>query len=185
VLRTACLQAKAWQDDGHDQLRVALNISGRQLTRTDFLENSREIIVETGVDPSFLEFEFTESVLMENAEKAIGTLKALKELGIQMSIDDFGTGYSSLSYLKHFPIDRVKIDRSFVTDVTSDNDDAAIVAAIISMSHSLNLKVIAEGVETLEQMEFLLQHQCDEVQGYYLARPMSADHVIRKLFAQD
>jgi diguanylate cyclase (GGDEF)-like protein/PAS domain S-box-containing protein len=181
VLRTACGQLRIWQEHGYSRLRVAINISGKQLTQADFLENTRKIIATSGVDPASLELEFTESVLMDNAEKAIGTLRELKQLGLRLSIDDFGTGYSSLSYLKHFPIDRVKIDRSFVTDVTVNSDDAAIVTAIISMSHSLNLQVIAEGVETMEQMQFLQGHGCDEIQGYYLARPLSAEDVGRRL----
>jgi diguanylate cyclase (GGDEF)-like protein/PAS domain S-box-containing protein len=181
ILQTACLQSRKWQEQGYDHLRVAVNISGRQLIQADFIDHARKVIAETGVNPAAIEFEFTESVLMDNAEKAAEALRELKGLGIQLSLDDFGTGYSSLSYLKHFPFDRVKIDRSFVTDVIIDKDDAAIVMAIISMSHSLNLKVIAEGVETLEQMIFLQNHNCDEIQGYYLARPMSAAELDLKL----
>lgn len=181
VLHTACLQARQWQEAGHERLRVAINISGKQLVQPNFFDTARSILAETGVNPAAIEFEFTESVLMDNAEKVVGTLRALKGLGLQLSIDDFGTGYSSLSYLKHFTIDRVKIDRAFVMDITRSKDDAAIVDAIISMSHSLNLKVIAEGVETPEQLQFLKEHHCDEIQGFYLARPMTAEDLEQQL----
>jgi diguanylate cyclase (GGDEF)-like protein/PAS domain S-box-containing protein len=174
VLRSALLQARAWATQGHHDLKVAVNISGRQFSQPDFLQTVGNLVKESGVVPGCLELEFTESVIMEKADKNIKTLRALKEMGIRLSIDDFGTGYSSLNYLKHFPIDTLKIDRSFIADVIVNNDDAAITEAIISMAHSLKLKVIAEGVEHREQLHFLQLRNCDEVQGYYLARPMSA-----------
>ena len=175
VLRTAFRQAKTWGTQGHADLKVAVNISGKQFGQPDFLQTVRSIIEETGVAPGSLELEFTESVIMEKADKNIGTLRALKEMGVHLSIDDFGTGYSSLNYLKHFPIDTIKIDRSFIAEVSSNNDDAAITEAIIYMAHSLNLKVIAEGVENGAQLDFLGRRDCDEVQGFYLALPMPAD----------
>ena len=132
------------------------------------------VVSETCLAPGSLELEFTESVIMEKADKNIDALRALKQMGVRLSIDDFGTGYSSLNYLKHFPIDTIKIDRSFIADVDCNNDDAAITQAIISLAHSLNLRVIAEGVENGEQLHFLRERGCDEVQGFYLARPMSA-----------
>jgi diguanylate cyclase (GGDEF)-like protein len=178
VLRTAFRQAKAWATQGHSDLKVAVNISGKQFSQPDFLQTVRSIIKETGVEPGTLELEFTESVIMEKADKNIGTLRALKEMGVQLSIDDFGTGYSSLNYLKHFPIDTIKIDRSFIAEVSSSNDDAAITEAIIYMAHSLNLNVIAEGVENGAQLDFLGRRNCDEVQGFYLALPMPADDLI-------
>jgi len=174
VLRTAFLQAKSWASQGHPDLKVAVNISGKQFSQPDFLQTVGNMILETGVAPGSLELEFTESVIMERADKNISTLRALKEMGVQLSIDDFGTGYSSLNYLKHFPIDTIKIDRSFIAEVSSKNDDSAITEAIISMAHSLNLNVIAEGVENFQQLHFLSQRNCDEVQGYYLALPMPA-----------
>jgi EAL domain-containing protein (putative c-di-GMP-specific phosphodiesterase class I) len=174
ALRAACIQAREWVRSGFEGLKMAVNISGMQFKQPDFLEMVRNIIDETGIDPGTLELEFTESVVMEKAEKTIDTLRALKGMGLGLSIDDFGTGYSSLSYLKHFPIDRIKIDRSFVADVNRSSDGAAIVEAIISMAHSLNLKVVAEGVETGDQLHFLRERNCDEVQGYHLAVPMSA-----------
>lgn len=175
VLRTAFVQAREWALAGHCDLRVAVNISGQQFKHPDFLATMERNIRETGVRPETLELEFTESVVMENADRTITTLQSLKDMGIRLSIDDFGTGYSSLSYLKHFPIDRIKIDRSFVADVNRSKDDAAIVEAIISMAHSLKLKVVAEGVEDCDQLHFLKARGCDEVQGYYLAKPMSAE----------
>jgi diguanylate cyclase (GGDEF)-like protein/PAS domain S-box-containing protein len=181
VLRTAFLQAKSWASQGLTDLKVAVNISGKQFCQPDFLQTIRTIIRETGAAPGSLELEFTESVIMEKADKNINTLRALKEIGLRLSIDDFGTGYSSLNYLKHFPIDTIKIDRSFVADVNSNKDDAAIAEAIISMAHSLDLNVIAEGVENREQLHFLSQRNCDEVQGYFLALPMSIHDFIEYL----
>lgn len=173
VLQTACIQAREWAA-AYGNLKVAVNISGIQLRQPDFLQTVARIIEETGVSPRSLELEFTETVIMEKAGKNIDALRALKKTGVQLSIDDFGTGYSSLSYLKHFPIDAIKIDRSFIADVEHDNDDAAITEAIISMAHSLKLRVIAEGVETEGQLQFLRERNCDEAQGYYLALPMSS-----------
>ena len=175
VLKSACQQARRWADEGHPEFKVAVNVSGKQLKQADFVAMLTGIIRETGVDPCSLELEFTESVIMENAERTIETLSALKRMGIQLSIDDFGTGYSSLNYLKHFPVDRIKIDRSFVADVSRSNDDAAIVEAIITMAQSLSLKVLAEGVENSDQLHHLTTLGCDEVQGFYLAMPMPAD----------
>ena len=175
VLRSACRQARCWADAGHPEFKLAVNISGKQLKQDDFVAMLTGIIRETGIDPRVLELEFTESVIMENAEKTIGTLAELKALGVLLSVDDFGTGYSSLNYLKHFPVDRIKIDRSFVAGVSHSTDDAAIVEAIISMGRSLSLKVLAEGVENSDQLHRLTALGCDEVQGFYLAKPMPAD----------
>jgi EAL domain-containing protein (putative c-di-GMP-specific phosphodiesterase class I) len=147
---------------------VAVNVSGKQLKQPDFLAMLKSIIQETGVDPRGIELEFTESVIMENAGNNIETFNALKEMGIQLSIDDFGTGYSSLNYLKHFPVDRIKIDRSFVADVNRSSGDASIVDAIISMAQSLRLKVVAEGVENSDQLFYLTTLGCDEVQGIFM-----------------
>ncbi len=177
VMRTACIQAKNWAQDGYRDIKVAINISGLQFKQPDFLDKTARIIKETGVDPKMLELELTESVVMERADKTVTTLNALKRMGLMLSIDDFGTGYSSLSYLKHFPIDRIKIDRSFVSDLMNCSDDAAIVEAIILMAQSLKLKVVAEGVENIGQMNFLTSRRCDEVQGYYLSLPMTAEEL--------
>jgi EAL domain-containing protein (putative c-di-GMP-specific phosphodiesterase class I) len=177
ALRTACVQARNWELAGFRDLKMAVNVSGKQFRQPDFLQMIEEMMRETEIGPGILELEFTESVLMEKADITINTLRSLKEMGVHLSIDDFGTGYSSLNYLKDFPIDRIKIDRSFVTDVNRSNDDAAIAGAIISMAHSLNLKVIAEGVENISQLEFLAARHCNEVQGFYLAAPMPAEAI--------
>jgi EAL domain-containing protein (putative c-di-GMP-specific phosphodiesterase class I) len=181
VLRSACLQAREWTLAGQPGFRVAVNVSGKQLKQAEFLELLTRIIQETGVDPGALELEFTESIIMDNAGKTIETLGALSKMGIQLSIDDFGTGYSSLNYLRHFPIDRIKIDRSFVTDVNRSKDDAAIVEAIISMAQTLNLKVVAEGIENSDQLHVLASLGCNEVQGFYLAKPMTAEALAENL----
>jgi len=174
VLRQACLHAVKWEEFCPD-LKVAVNISGRQFRQPGFLQTMARVVRETGVRPSSLELEFTESVIMERAEKNIDALQALKRMGVRLSIDDFGTGYSSLNYLKHFPIDAIKIDRSFIAELVTDSDDAAIADAIISMAHSLKLKVIAEGVENSDQLHFLVGRKCDEAQGFYFATPMPGE----------
>lgn len=181
VLRTACLQMREWTDLEHRDLKMAVNISGKQMKHPRFLEMIISIIQETGIDPTNLELEFTESVIMENVENTVETFRKLKEMGIQLSIDDFGTGYSSLNYLKHFPVDRIKIDRSFVADVYHNQSDAAIIEAIVSMAQSLSLRVVAEGVENSDQLHSLTRLGCDEVQGFYLAMPMHADALADKL----
>jgi diguanylate cyclase (GGDEF)-like protein/PAS domain S-box-containing protein len=181
VLRTACVQMREWTISEHRDLKMAVNISGKQMKHPKFLEMLTTIIQETGVDPHNLELEFTESVIMDNVENTVEIFRKLKEMGIQLSIDDFGTGYSSLNYLKHFPVDRIKIDRSFVSDVYNNQSDAAIIEAIVSMAQSLSLRVVAEGVENSDQLHSLSQLGCDEVQGYYLAMPMHAEALAEKL----
>jgi|GEM_PF-215031 len=175
VLRTACLQSVAWERAGLGQMRVAVNLSPRQFYQQDLASSIRTILDETGIAPHLLELELTESMMMNDVEHAVGILRDLKSLGLHLSIDDFGTGYSSLAYLKRFPIDLLKIDQSFVRDITIDPDDAAIVTSIISLAHSLRLKVIAEGVETEAQLGYLQRHGCDFMQGYYFSRPLPAD----------
>lgn len=174
VLRTSCLQAVNWLKDGFPISQVAVNISVLQFIRPDFPDTVRRILQETRLQPSFLELEITESLLATDTAQAVQTLRALKEIGVQLSIDDFGTGYSSLSQLKHFPIDRLKLDQSFVQGVTTSEEDAAITRAVIAMTNSMDVKLLAEGVETLEQLEFLKHSNCNEIQGYYISKPMSA-----------
>jgi len=171
-LRTACAQAKAWQDEGLPPLRMSVNLSPRQFEQPDLTSMVAGVLEETGLDPGSLELELTESSIMKNAEHAIVILDALRKMKIQIAVDDFGSGYSSLSYLKRFPIDRLKIDQSFVSDATSDPTDAAIIMAIITLAHNLRLKVTAEGVETEEQLRFLHILRCDEMQGYLFSRPV-------------
>lgn len=173
VLNSACRQAQAWQQAGLPPVRMAVNVSGHQLQQANFVDTVACALLESGLDPAWLELELTESTVMERTEENIRTLKRLKELGIQLTIDDFGTGYSSLSYLKRFPIDRLKIDRSFICNIPEDSDDAAITDAVIAMAHSLRYQVVAEGVETAEQLAYLRSRQCDELQGYYFGRPMA------------
>ena len=175
VLRTACAQVKAWHDRGHAQLSVAVNISARQFQQPDLVGQVKRALRETGLDPSYLDLEITESNAMQNAETTVQTLRELKELGIRISIDDFGIGYSSLSYLKRLPIDTLKIDQSFVRDITVDPDDAAIATAVIAMAHTLKLKVVAEGVETEGQGVFLAARHCDRMQGYLFSAPLPPD----------
>jgi diguanylate cyclase (GGDEF)-like protein/PAS domain S-box-containing protein len=172
VRREACRQARAWQDAGLPPLPVAVNISVVEFRDQNFLESIRSILKETRLEPRFLELELTESVLMQHAETATTVLRQLKAMGVQLAVDDFGTGYSSLSYLRRFPIDSLKIDRSFIRDVASNTDDATIVSAMISMGRSLKQKVIAEGVETREQFLVLQGQLCSEGQGYYFSRPV-------------
>lgn len=174
ALRQACRQARDWQAV-HPGLRIAVNLSARQFRQKNLIGMVESALSATGLDPHLLELELTEGVLMDNAEETLLTLGRLQAMSIQLAIDDFGTGYSSLSYLKRFPIHTLKIDRSFVRDISTDPDDAAIVTAIIFMARSLDLKVTAEGVETAEQADFLRSLACDHVQGFYFDRPLSAD----------
>jgi diguanylate cyclase (GGDEF)-like protein/PAS domain S-box-containing protein len=175
VLQKACAQNKAWQDAGLPPLLIAVNVSGIQFKQTDFVARVEAILTESGLAPQYLELELTESFIMRDVEQTRQTLQGLKRLGIQLAVDDFGIGYSSLNYLKNFPIDRLKIDQSFIRDIHHKPNDAAIIKAIIAMGHSLGMKVIAEGVETREQLDFLRLHQCDETQGFYFGRPVSKD----------
>lgn len=174
VLNAACQQAKQWQDQGFKNANIAVNLSNRQFAQENVLETVTKALDSAGLDPSHLELEITESCVMVNPEEAIVVLRQLNDMGVRISIDDFGTGYSSLSYLKRFPLDTLKIDRSFVNDITDDPDSAVIVEAILAMAHSLRLNVVAEGVETREQMAFLEAHDCDMIQGYLLSKPLPA-----------
>ncbi|MBS3908755.1 MAG: EAL domain-containing protein [Actinobacteria bacterium] len=181
VLRTACEQNKAWQDAGHAPIRMAVNLSCRQFQQVDLAERVARIVKETGLDPRYLELEITESVLMKDADAAVDTLNKLKKKGIYISIDDFGTGYSSLGYLKRFPIDVLKIDRSFIRELSAGTEDAAIATAIITVAHTLKLKALAEGVETLEQLELLRSLKCDSMQGFLFSRPLPAEEASKIL----
>ncbi len=177
ILREACRQNRAWQDAGLPRTVVSVNISARQLRENSFVEQVERILEETGLEPCYLDLELTESVIMANSDEIVQKLIRLKQLGVGISVDDFGTGYSSLSYLKHLPIDTIKVDRSFVRDIAHDPDDKAIVEAVIAMGHALGLTVIAEGVETLEQLEFLRSQNCNQAQGYYFSKPLDSGHL--------
>jgi diguanylate cyclase (GGDEF)-like protein/PAS domain S-box-containing protein len=177
VLREACRQTRIWQDAGLPMVRMAVNISGHQLQQKDFVATIRSILAETGLEPNWLELEITETVIMQNPDFAVRIIGELGSQGVAISIDDFGTGYSSLAHLKRFNVGTLKIDKSFVRDVETNPTDAAIAAAIIAMGNSLNLKVIAEGVETAGQLSFLRERSCDELQGYLFSRPVPATEV--------
>jgi EAL domain-containing protein (putative c-di-GMP-specific phosphodiesterase class I) len=174
ALRQACLQARAWQDQGLE-LVIAVNLSVAQFHQKNLLRSVTEALQEARLAPRYLQLEVTESIMMDEAKGAIDMLRALRDLGIRLAIDDFGTGFSSLSYLKRIPIDKLKIDQSFVRDITLDPEDAGIINAIIVMAKSLNLTVIAEGVETLEQFHFLEAHGCDEYQGFLASKVLSVN----------
>ena len=175
VLEQVCRDLRRWQDDGLPPVQVAINLSARQFRQDDLAANVRRALTETGVDGSLLDFELTESMVMHDVDNTLLTLRELKALGPSLSLDDFGTGYSSLSYLKRFPIDTLKIDRSFVSDIHKGEDDAAIAHAVIAMAHKLGLDVVAEGVETREQLELLKEYECNYFQGYLFSRPVPAD----------
>jgi len=175
VLREACRQARAWADAGLPRITMAVNISAIEFRDPDFLAGVFAILDETGLDPRQLELELTESVLMRRAESTAAILQVLRDRGVKVAVDDFGTGYSSLSYLRKFPIDTLKIDQSFVREISAPGSDTSIVAAVIGMGRSLKLRIVAEGVETPEQLAFLVAHLCDEAQGFYCSRPLSAE----------
>ncbi len=181
VLREACRQARAWQDAGMRAIPIAVNVSSVEFRREEFINNVWTILQDTRLEPRYLEFELTESVLMQHVESTARTLKALKDMGATLAIDDFGTGYSSLSYLSRFPIDALKLDRSFVHEIPSDTGDAIIISAVINMGKNLKQRVIAEGVETADQLAFLQAHGCDEGQGHYFSLPMVAQQFAKLL----
>ncbi len=175
VIRTACKQNKAWQNAGHGPVRMAVNLSVRQFREQDIAYLVNNILEETGLDAKWLELEITESMLMDQNDKCIRMLTDLSDMGVHLTIDDFGTGYSSLAYLKQLPVGTLKIDRSFVKDITTDPNDAAVVQAVVAMAHNLHLRVVAEGAETAEQAVFLYNQSCDEMQGFFFSRPVSAE----------
>jgi diguanylate cyclase (GGDEF)-like protein len=184
VLRQACRQLRAWIDEGMPPVRVAVNLSAKQFRQADLTAVVRSALEDSRLEPGYLELELTESAVMHDAEKSAETLQVLSTMGVHISIDDFGTGYSSLSYLRRFPLDKLKIDRSFIRDLMMNPDDVSIVRAIISLAHSLRLRVVAEGVETAEQLEFLSNLGCDQYQGFYCSPAVPPDafaSLLRKL----
>ncbi len=184
VLRSACLQARTWLDRGLPPIVVSVNVSPRQFKQESFVASVAQALRESGLPAELLELEITESMVMHDAARLIRMLEELRQLGVQIAVDDFGTGYSSLSYLKRFPVHRLKIDRSFVADVTGNADDAAIVRTIISLGHNLGLRVVAEGVETDSQLDFLRANACDEMQGFYFSPPVPVEEFEKQLAAQ-
>ena len=185
VLKSACLQNVAWQREGLPELTMAVNLSARQFNDENLLHDVADILEDAGMDPALLELEITESMLMHNVEKAIKTLNGLKQIGVRLAIDDFGTGYSSLSNLKKFPINTIKVDRSFIRDIPGNLEDVGITDAIIAMGRTLSLTVVAEGVETKEQAEFLRQHACDEFQGFYFSKAVQPAEFAKLVRAQE
>jgi len=183
VLRRACRDAQSWQRHGFPQVPVAVNVSAVQFRQEGFLALIKRVLDDTGLAPQLLELELTESLLLSSADVTLAILRNLKAIGLKLAIDDFGTGYSNLSYLKHFPVSKIKIDRTFVRGLTVGSDDAAITFAIITMAKSLKLKVIAEGVESEEQMSLLREHRCDEIQGNYFSAPLAANELADKLLS--
>jgi EAL domain-containing protein (putative c-di-GMP-specific phosphodiesterase class I) len=178
VLNSACAQAKAWLEQGFGPIRVAVNISGEQLRHNHFVDQVAQALADSGLPSELLELEITESTAMAEPEIMVLRLTELKRMGVDLAIDDFGTGYSSLAYLQRFPLDRLKIDRSFVRHVVSSANDAGIVTAIIAMAHQLSFEVVAEGVETDDQLAFLRAHKCDQVQGYLASPPLTAERFV-------
>ena len=179
VLRTACRDAVIINAAARQPVPVAVNLSVRQLDDGEFLNDLKDLLAETGLKPDLLHFEITESMVMHNPEQSVRIMAELQAMGIRLDIDDFGVGYSSLAYLKRFPVYGLKIDRSFIQDIPADQNDSAITLAIIAMGHSMGLRVIAEGVETVEQLEALRGFGCDEFQGYYFSRPIPVDAFLR------
>jgi EAL domain-containing protein (putative c-di-GMP-specific phosphodiesterase class I) len=177
VLKTACMQNRVWQQQGILRFPVAVNLSPRQFAEESLLHDIESALADSGLEGSDLELEITESMVMNDPEQAVNILRRLKDLGIRVAIDDFGTGYSSLAYLKRFPIDSVKLDRSFVEDIPQDVDSMAIAQAIIAMAHSLRLKVVAEGVESEAQVSFLRGEGCDEIQGHFFSAACAASEI--------
>jgi EAL domain-containing protein (putative c-di-GMP-specific phosphodiesterase class I) len=184
VIKETCKQAAKWIKKGYKFKSLSVNISSVDLQQPDFHEYIEEIINNIGFDPKILELEITESVLMESLDSSIAILKQLKDMGIRIALDDFGTGYSSLNYLRKIPINTLKIDKSFIDNITSNQKEESIIYNIIEMAHSLELKVVAEGVETMEQLFVLKERKCDYIQGYYFSKPLPADE-IEKLFGKD
>ena len=185
VLKAACERNRAWRLLGMPPLRVAVNLSARQFVQANLVSDVARVLDASGLAPGLLELEITESMVMDNPEQAIKTLRQLKSMGIALAIDDFGTGYSSLGYLKRFPIDNIKIDRSFIKDIPRNSDDATITRTIIDMTHNLRLKAVAEGVETAAQLDFLREHGCDEMQGYYFSQPLAEDAFLALVQGQE
>jgi diguanylate cyclase (GGDEF)-like protein len=181
ALREACRANKSWQNQGYKSISTAVNLSPKQFRHQDIAQLVKTILSETGLNPELLELEITETAVMDNVDAAINRLNAIKEMGVKITIDDFGTGYTSISYLKQFPVSVLKIDQSFIKGVPDNQDDVAITTAVIALAHSLNMKVVAEGVETPEQLQYLADHDCDMVQGYYLSRPLPEAKILLQL----
>lgn len=181
VLREACRANKLWQEQGYKPITVAVNLSAKQFRHSNIEQVVASILAETKLDPAYLELEITETAIMDNVSTAVDTLNTIEEMGVKITIDDFGTGYTSISYLKQFPVSVIKIDRSFIKGLPDSQDDASITTAVIALAHSLNIKVVAEGVETSQQLQFLTEQGCDMVQGYYFSQPLAETNILTQL----
>jgi EAL domain-containing protein (putative c-di-GMP-specific phosphodiesterase class I) len=181
VIDEVARQQRRWQDDGLDACRIALNVSARQFRAGDLRDVVADALVRHGLPPSCMELELTESMLMDDPDQTLNTLQQLKQLGVHLSLDDFGTGYSSFGYLSRFPIDALKIDQSFVRNIASEKESALIAVSIIDLAHNMGLRVVAEGIETQEQLEYLFARGCDEMQGFLFSRPLEASAFERVL----
>jgi EAL domain-containing protein (putative c-di-GMP-specific phosphodiesterase class I) len=179
VLDEACRQMRAWRDAGHTEWAISVNLSALQFNHSGLIQMVRDVLDRYSLDPRYLTLEITESTAMHNADASLAILQQLHEMGVRISIDDFGTGYSSLLYLKRLPASELKIDRGFVRDLSQDTEDAAIIAAIVALGRTLNLKIVAEGVETIEQREYLTRLGCSSLQGFLLGRPMPAEQFLQ------
>jgi EAL domain-containing protein (putative c-di-GMP-specific phosphodiesterase class I) len=175
ALEEACVQTRAWQQQGLPPVQMAVNLSPRQLDNFTLVETVEAVLKRSGLPPSMLELEITESAMMKNTDHAITLMQKLREMGVCLAMDDFGTGYSSLSYLTRFPLSTVKIDRSFINDLSHSNDAQALVDGIIKLAHSLRMKVVAEGVQTQDQLDYLTARHCDQIQGFWLCKPVPAE----------
>jgi EAL domain-containing protein (putative c-di-GMP-specific phosphodiesterase class I) len=185
VLGRACVQAKEWQDAGYEPRVLSVNLSSRQFDQKDLVEVVSAALMDSGLDSRFIELEITESAVMSDPGGALKVLEKLKEMGVSISMDDFGTGYSSLNYLRMIPLDYLKIDRSFIVNIGKTKRDEAIIKAIVGIAHSLDLRVVAEGVEKEEQLAFLCECRCDEIQGYIVSRPVPASEMTKFLVKTD
>jgi EAL domain-containing protein (putative c-di-GMP-specific phosphodiesterase class I) len=175
ALERACADSRSWQKFGLPEVLMSVNLSPRQFESSTLIADIRAVLEASGLEPSLLELEITEGAVMANPEHAAKLLRTIRDMGVSLAIDDFGTGYSSLSYLKHFPLSTVKIDRSFINDLSQDPDARALIDGIITLAHGLRMKVVAEGIETIAQLDYLRSHGCDEAQGYWLCKPVPAD----------
>ena len=183
VLRSACMQINAWQEAGMPPVHIAVNLSAQSFNRTDLAGDIAHIIGETGIDPHCIEIEITESTAMQDIERTVEHLRRLAEMGVGISVDDFGTGYSSLSYLKRLPIQKIKIDKSFIRDIADDPDDRTIIRAVVAMAHNMKMRVVAEGVETQAQLSFLREVGCQEMQGYLISEALPAEEFQARVLA--
>jgi EAL domain-containing protein (putative c-di-GMP-specific phosphodiesterase class I) len=184
AIHEACRTAKKWKDEGYDPIAIAVNVSPKQFRHQDLASIVKDALAKTQLPPEYIEIEITETAVMSNVEDAIVKLKSLREMGIHISVDDFGTGYTSISYLKQYPINILKIDQAFIKGIPNSKDDIGIVTAVIALGHNLGLEIIAEGVETAEQMQFLAEHDCDLIQGYFLSRPLPEIKIVQQFTKQ-